>query len=227
MAAAERSGSPRPRRLSSATKRRLRQPLAPEHVSERRTDEGEVRRYLEGWRAIQQANAIFGEDRWGAEVVGEIAYRPLPQTGRRGAVPLLGLYTATVRVTVDGCPPHSDVGAAAVTVQTPEDHATACKAAVTDGVKRALRHFGAAFGNELSAALDGIRSPEPGPETDELQRQVIAIAERAGSDENRTREWVAQRYGCSLDELDGRRLQDAVAALSRGLDRRNGHTHAA
>ncbi|MQA00741.1 MAG: hypothetical protein GEU80_15695 [Dehalococcoidia bacterium] len=226
--AAERSGSPRPRRLSTATKRRLRQPLAPEHVSERRTDDGEVLRYLEGWRAIQLANAIFGEDRWGAEVVGEVAYRPLPQTGRRNSTPLQGIYTATVRVTVDGCPPHSDVGTAAVTDQTPEDHATACKAAVTDGLKRALRHFGPALANELSAGIDGSLPPvASGADTEELQRQVIAIAERAGSDEARTRDWVAEKYGLSLDELDGPHLQDAVSRLARGLDRRNGHDRAA
>lgn len=224
--AAERSNA-RPRRLSTAMKRRLRQPLATEHVSERRADDGEVIRYLEGWRAIQLANAIFGEDRWGAEVVGEVTYRPLPQTGRRNASPVLGIYTATVRVTVDGCPPHADVGAAAVADQTPEEHATACKAAVTDGLKRALRHFGASFGNELSARFEGSEPPEGGDETEELQRQVIAIGVQGGSDEEHTRDWVAAKYGCSLDLLDQTRLRDAVAHLARGFDRRNGSQQAA
>lgn len=224
--AAERTNAPQPRRLSTAAKRKLRQPLAAEHISEREGDDGTVR-YLEGWRAIQLANAIFGEDRWGAEVVGEVAYRPLPQTGRRNASPVLGIYTATVRVTVDGCPPHSDVGAAAVADQTPEEHATASKAAVTDGLKRALRHFGASFGNELSAGFEGSEPPEGGDETEELQRQVIAIGVQGGSDEEHTREWVAAKYGCPLDLLDQTRLRDAVAHLSRGFDRRNGSQQAA
>lgn len=221
-----RSDAPRPRRLSTAARRKLRQPLALEHISERKTGDGTVR-YLEGWRAIQLANAIFGEDRWGAEVVGEVTYRPIPQTGRRSATPVPGVYTATVRVTVDGCEVHSDVGAAAVEEQTPEHHATAYKAAVTDGLKRALRHFGAGLGNELSAPFDGADALAPLVDAEPLRREVLAIAERAGSDEARTREWVAEKYGCALDELDARRLQDAVTRLARGLDRRNGHAQAA
>lgn len=224
---AEHTGHPRPRRLSTATKHRLRQPLAPEHVSERRGDDGESARYLEGWRAIQLANAIFGEDRWGAELVGEVTYRPLPLSGRRGSAPLVGIYTATVRVTVEGCPPHSDVGAAAVADQTPEEHTTAYKAAVTDALKRALRHFGAGLGNELSASVHNAPGADPAEDPEAARREVISLAARAGSDEARTREWVAETYGCPLDELDGRRLRDAVSHLTRGLDRRQGQAQAA
>ncbi len=224
--AAERRDAPEPRRLSTAAKRKLRQPLAPEHISERKGDDGLVR-YLEGWRAIQLANAIFGEDRWGAEVVGEVTYRPIPQTGRRNATPVLGIYTATVRVTVDGCAAHSDVGTAGVDEQTADAHATAYKAAVTDGLKRALRHLGAGLGNELSARFDGTDTTGPAVDAEPLRREVIAIAERVGTDEARTREWVVEKYGCSLDELDARRLHDAVTRLARGLDRRNGHAQAA
>ncbi len=224
--AAERTHAPQPRRLSTAAKRKLRQPLASEHTSEREGDDGLVR-YLEGWRAIQLANAIFGEDRWGAEVVGEVTYRPIPQTGRRNATPVLGIYTATVRVTVDGCLPHSDVGTGGVDEQTADAHATAYKTAVTDGLKRALRHLGAGLGNELSARLDGTDTTGTAMDAEPLRREVIAIAQRAGTDEARTREWVAEKYGCPLDELDTRRLQDAVARLARGLDRRNGHAQAA
>ena len=91
------------RRLSRAALEQLAQPLPPELVSERTTEDGEVLRYVEGWRAIEQANAVFGHDRWGAEVVGEVAYRPLP-AGDRGNGPA-GIYTATVRVAARGCPP--------------------------------------------------------------------------------------------------------------------------
>ncbi len=132
----------RPRSLSRAALQRLRQPLDVALVSERTTDDGEVLRYLEGWRVIEQANAIFGYDRWGAELVGDIAYRALPGGNGRGRTAPCGLYTATVRVTVDGCLPHSDVGTGVVSEHSAEGHATACKSAVTDGLKRALRHFG-------------------------------------------------------------------------------------
>ena len=39
--------------------------------------------------------------------------------------------------------------------------------------------------------------------------------------------WVSTRYGCTLEELDGRPLQDAVGRLAAGLGRRNGHAQAA
>lgn len=212
----------RPRSLSRTALQRLRQPLDAALVSERTTDDGEVLRYLEGWRVIEQANAIFGHDRWGAELVGEVAYRPLPGGNGRGRSTPAGLYAATVRVTVDGCLPHSDVGTSVVAEHTAEGHATACKAAVTDGLKRALRHFGSRFGNELYRGLEDVSLPEASAPSEELRRQVLEIAASAGSDETRTREWIAQRYGRPLDELEGRPLLNAVTALSRGLDRRNG-----
>ncbi len=211
----------RTRRLSRAALEQLAQPLPPELVAERTTEDGELLRYLEGWRAIEQANAVFGHDGWGAEVVGEVAYRPLPAGGRGGNAPA-GIYTATVRVTARDCLPHSDVGTAAPIDETAEGHASASKAAVTDGLKRALRHFGARFGNGLGAAPAGASPVGAGAAPGELRRRVLQIAAGAGADEERTREWIARRYGCSLDELDGRRLLAAVDALSRGLHRRNG-----
>jgi len=216
---------PRPSSLSREAKRRLQQPLDDVLVAERTTDTGETVRYLEGWRAIELANAIFGVDRWGAEVIGEVTYHALPGGGRSRGAPN-GVYTATVRVTVDGCLPHSDVGVGTVVEQSAEGHATAYKTAVTDALKRALRHFGDQFGNRLSAGIDECDLPEVSP-PEELRRQVLTIAASAGSDETRTREWVAQHYGCPLEELDGPPLQHAVRALSQGLHRRHERAQAA
>ena len=224
MAEADTARTERPRRLSRTVLSRLKKPLAHELVSERATDDGTLLRYLEGWRAIAQANAIFGHDRWGAELVGEVAYRPLPAHGRaRGGTPG-GLYTATVRITIDGGLAHSDVGAATVSDPNPEAHAVAYKAAVTDALKRALRHFGDQFGNALwaGAERDELAPLDTETQPDDLRAQVLQIAASAGSDAAHTREWVEQRYGCTLEELEGRSLADAIAVLSRGLDRRNG-----
>ena len=211
---------PRPGRLSRAALGRLRQPLPRGLVSERTTEHGEVLRYIEGWRAIEQANVVFGHDRWGAELVGEVACREVPATG--GGEMTAALYTATVRVTARGCRPHSDIGTAVASEPTAEAHAVAAKAAVTDALKRALRHFGERFGNDLSAALDGSVLAPSAVEADELRRRVLAIAASAGSDEARTRAWVEQRYGRPLAELDAGSLLACVDALSRGLHRRNG-----
>jgi len=208
----------RPRRLTPAARRRLQQPLPPELVSERTTADGEVLRYLEGWRAIEEANAIFGPDRWGAELVGEITSRPHPGTDAGGAV----VYTATVRVTAWGCLPHSDVGTAVAEENSAEAHAVAVKAAATDALKRALRHFGARFGNGLGNEPASVTAGAAGTRPEELRRRVLEIAASAGSDEARTESWVERRYGRPLAELDAPSLAAAVDALSRGLHRRNG-----
>ena len=206
------------RRLSRAALERLAQPLDPELVSERTTGDGELIRYIEGWRAIEQANAVFGHDGWGAEVVGDVACRPLPPDGR-GAGAAAVIYTATVRVTARGCPPHSDVGTAVVSDGTPEEHADAAKAAVTDALKRALRHFGERFGNGLSSGAAGAA---PAGDPAALRRRVLEIAAGAGSDETRTESWVERRYGRPLSDLDAPQLLACLDALSRGLSRRNG-----
>ncbi len=213
-------GPARPRRLSRGARRRLRQPLDPQLVSERTTEHGEVLRYIEGWRAIELANAVFGHDRWGAELVGGVTCLELPEPGGGGA--RAALYTATIRVTARGCPPHSDVGTAVAEDHSAEAHAVAVKAAVTDALKRALRHFGARFGNGLSAAEAGPALAPSAAEADELRRQVLAIAAGAGADEARTRAWVEQRYGRPLAELDAQELVACIDALSRGLQRRSG-----
>ena len=211
----------RTRRLSRAAIEQLARPLDPELVSERISDEGEVLRYLEGWQAIEQAHAVFGHDGWGAEVVGEVASRPAPGAAGAAGVSAV-IYAATVRVTVRGCVPHSDVGTAVASDHTAEAHAVAVKAAATDALKRALRHFGARFGNGLGAAPAGAASLAAGTRPDELRRRVIEIAASAGSDETRTQSWVEQRYGRPLAELDASSLLACVDALTRGLHRRNG-----
>ena len=208
----------RPRRLTPAARRRLQQPLPPEMVSERTTEHGEVIRYLEAWRAIEQANAVFGPDRWGAELVGEVSSRPAPAADGDGGV----VYAATVRVTAWGCLPHSDVGTAVAEGGSADAHAAAVKAAATDALKRALRHFGARFGNGLGSEPVGVAGVASGARPEELRRRVIEIARTAGSDEARTESWVERRYGRPLAELDAPQLLSAVEALSRGLHRRNG-----
>src|SRR3970040_777179 len=145
-------------RLRRATKRRLRSerrasskveglpslalgqldaPLSGELVNERETRDGRVVQYLEGWAAISQANRIFGFDAWSAEVVGDVAFRPLKlmdaDSGEQLAV---GMYTATVRVSVKGCPAKTDVGCAFADLDTPEAHELAYKGAVADATKR-------------------------------------------------------------------------------------------
>jgi DNA repair and recombination protein RAD52 len=206
----------------------LAQPLDPVLVSEREGRDGRVFPYIEGWLVINQANRIFGHDGWGAEVVGDVSYRSLSAADPTSSgSPALGMYTATVRVTARGCPARSDVGCAFVAEETTEAHETACKGAVTDALKRALRQFGDQFGNSLydrryAFDVSPRRTPSASPaRLEDMRRKVLDLSERLGADEAKARAWVEERYGQPLDELSAEDLADAVRSLAEDLNRRN------
>lgn len=233
-----RAGNTHCEALPSRVSALLEQPLDPALVSERETRDGRLLQYIEGWAAINQANRIFGFDGWGAEVVGEVAYRPLsltdPDTSETIAV---GMYTAAVRVAVRGCPPKADVGCAFVSQDTPEAHEAAYKGAVTDAMKRALRHFGDQFGNRLYDRRNGLEAtpalagsegtPKPSApaspaKVEEMRRRVLELSARLGVDEHKALAWVQKRYGQPLDALSAEQVADAVRSLADELNRRNG-----
>ncbi len=210
----------------------LAQPLDLAFVSERELRDGRLIQYIEGCVVINQANRIFGHDGWGAEVVGEVTYRPVslvdPMTDAPAAV---GIYTATVRVTARGCPPKADVGCAFVADETPEAHEAAYKGAVTDALKRALRHFGDQFGNGLYDRRNAVDTAAPRPATpasparlEAMRHKVLDLSQRLGVDEAKARASAEERYGRPLDELGEEQLAAAVRALADQLNRRNGQS---
>ncbi len=230
---------PTPNRANSRLHREiadlLAQPLDLAFVSERELRDGRLIQYIEGWAVINQANRIFGHDGWGAEVVGDGAYRPVslvdPLTDAPSAI---GMYTATVRVTARGCPPKADVGCGFVAEETPEAHEAAYKGAVTDALKRALRHFGDQFGNGLYSGRNVIDTATPRMATpaspaklQEMRRKVLDLSQRLGVDETKARASVEKRYGHPLDDLDEEQLAAAIRALADLLNRRNGQLRAA
>jgi len=208
----------------------LAEPLDPALISERGARDGRLLQYIEGWTAINQANRIFGYDGWGAELVGEASYRPMSLIDPATDSPLaVGMYTAAVRVTVRGCPARSDVGCGFVSVDTPEAHEAAYKGAVTDALKRALRHFGDQFGNGLYDRRNVIDAASPAaPASDarleEMRRKVLKLSERLGVEEIDARSWAEERYHKPLDQLGEQPLADAVRSLAAQLNARNGRT---
>jgi DNA repair and recombination protein RAD52 len=197
----------------------LAEPLDPSLVAERRGPHGQAVRYLEGWVAISQANRIFGFDGWGTEIVGEVGYRPLFGDN-------LGMYTATVRLTVRGWPPHADVGCALVKEPTAEAHESAYKGAVTDALKRALRHFGDQYGNSLYQRRNG-NEPVGNLERDAAvdsreaaRRKLVELSRRLGASEEKTRSSLQNRYGRELEELTSEELAEAIHALTEALNKR-------
>ena len=116
----------------------LDQPLDPALVSQRQGPSGKMLDYIEGYSAIDQANRIFGHDGWSYEVFN-VKYNDSARS-----------YTADVTVWALGCR-RADVGLTSLAGDGPEHHDMAMKGAVTDAMKRALRTFGAQFGNSLYA----------------------------------------------------------------------------
>lgn len=154
--------------LSSQTIERLQQPLDANLVKRRKGPSGRSLSYIEAYAVIDQANRIFGEGNWHYTVTeGPTLHRidiVNPQTGEiTGAEQY---YTARVAVYLLGRRMFEDVGVTAVAQpqdgRTPgaELHETAYKGSVSDGMKRAMRGFGAQFGNSLYAG-EGVPGTAP------------------------------------------------------------------
>ena len=136
--------------LPPAVNNALQQPLDPALVSQRQGRGNRWYDYIEGHTVIDQANRIFGYGGWGYELVGDVSLRRIEKVDvSTGQLRVTFAYSAPVRVNVNGAPSRTDIGFHIVTEDTPEGHDTACKGAVTDGLKRALRSFGDRFGNGL------------------------------------------------------------------------------
>ena len=225
--------------LSPAVINALGQPLDPALVSQRKGRKGRVFDYLKGHVAIDQANAIFGFGGWGFELVGDVTMRQFetvdPETGE---VKLTSAYSAPVRVTVAGAPPRTDIGFQWVTEETPDGHEVASKAAVTDGMKRALRTFGDRFGNGLYGDQPTANVPpqpqrvparangNPGrnqandrakAQAEKLRTRLFEIASEQGLDEDQVRTAVADRTGKSIDDLYAAELGPLVEAAANKL----------
>ncbi len=192
----------------------LAQPLDPQLISQRKGRAGRKFDYIEGHTAIDQANRIFGFGGWGYELVGDVTLRPIEQTdSRTGEVTRTAAYSAVVRVTVPGAPSRTDVGFQPVAADTPEDHETAFKGAVTDALKRALRSFGDRFGNGLygdpPSNARGNREPESAP-----QRQQQPAPERESQPRTERRVVQPASQPESIDERDARNLRQQLLELS-------------
>jgi len=112
--------------------------------------------YLPGWYVFHQANAIFGPAGWSYETVS------LPEVCDEGNtskgkpyVSFIAIVRVTVRLTcITDQGEHKEVEVVHEDVGQSRQIAdgrfgAAAKGSITDGVKRCLRAFGPAFGNDL------------------------------------------------------------------------------
>ena len=234
--------------LPPAVTQALGQPLDPDLVSQRKGRGGRTFDYLEGHAVIDQANRIFGYGGWGYELVGDVTLRRIetvnPQTGE---VKVEQGYSAPVRVTVAGALPRTDVGVHPVAEDNFDGHDTAIKGAVTDGMKRAFRSFGAQFGNSFYGDQPQVgnqpqpqRVPAPAngnsgraqsngnasrnqaddrgqAQAEKLRKRLFEIAAQQGLDEDQVRTAVVDRTGKSIDDLDASELGPLVEAAANKL----------
>ncbi len=118
----------------------LNEKLKEQNIKERPGAGGKKLKYVSGDYAIATANRIFGFGKWG--------YRVLSKS--RESVSDKEFYTADIELYVIGCPfPFPGEGVGVPQNSTIEQHEKARKEAVTDALKRALRHYGDQFGLSL------------------------------------------------------------------------------
>ena len=118
--------------LTPAVTNALGQPLDPALVSQRKGRGNRSYDYIEGHAVIDQANKISGFGGWGYELVGDVTLREIENVDTKtGEVKHTHVYSAPVRVTVPGAPPHTDIGFNAVTEDNTDGHETAAKGAGT------------------------------------------------------------------------------------------------
>ena len=200
--------------LSPKVVTELEKPLDPSLVSQRKGRAGRTYQYIEGHTVIDQANRIFGLAGWGYEVVGDVTLREIEQVDpETGEISRIRAYSAPVRVTVPGAPPRTDIGFHIVAEESGEGHDTACKGAVTDGLKRALRSYGdqAATGQpaKQESAADSL-APS-------LRSTLIGLGAMQGFDEKQVRAAVKGKTGKDLEAVSASELTPLVQGATRKL----------
>lgn len=129
---------------SHAIGNQLKRQLGPEFISTRPSAGGRVA-YLEGWRAINLANDIFGFDGWCSEIMQvDTDFCDDLGNGRFS----LGI-SVKVRITLKDGTFREDIGYGTMENTRSKSAAfdKAKKEATTDAMKRAFRQFGNAMGN--------------------------------------------------------------------------------
>ncbi len=195
-------------------------------VSQRKGRGGKTFSYIEGHTVIDEANRVFGYGGWGYELAGEVMLREINSVdAKTGEIRRIHAYTAPVRVTVLGAPPRVDIGFHAVVEDNADGHETASKGAVTDGLKRALRSFGARFGNALygdpqTGIVEVTKQPPVAPdgEMQKLRARLLELGEKQGFDAEQVETAVRARTGRTLDQLRHEELSELVAAAAKKIN---------
>lgn len=152
--------------------------LGPEYVSFRPGGGGQNVSYIEGWKALNLANEIFGFNGWSSELISvQVDFVDSHGSGRVS----LGL-SVVVRITIKDGTFHEDFGYGFI--ENAKGKAMAfekCKKeAFTDGLKRCLRCFGNVLGNclydkSIVAKMQKVKLPPPELEADDFHRDPLVV----------------------------------------------------
>lgn len=158
---------------------RLNKVLGPEYVSFRPGGGGQNVSYIEGWKALNLANEIFGFDGWCSELINsQVDY--VDTHGGSGRISMG--FSVLVRVTIKNGTFHEDFGYGSI--ENAKNRAMAfekCrKEAFTDGLKRCLRSFGNVLGNclydkQIISKIQKVKLPPPELEGDDFYRDPLYL----------------------------------------------------
>lgn len=154
----------------------LNKVLGPEYVSFRPGGGGQNVSYIEGWKALNLANEIFGFNGWSSELINvQVDFLDTHSSGRVS----LGL-SVVVRITIRDGTFHEDFGYGFL--ENAKNKAVAfekCKKeAYTDALKRCLRCFGNVLGNclydkSIVAKMQKVKLPPPELSSDDFHRDPL------------------------------------------------------
>ena len=122
----------------------LTAPLSRAYVKER-SQAGRTFSYIEAWKAIEEANRIFGHDGWNRELLDlRLLGEPRLVDGKARVA-----YRATVRIHVGDTFRDGSGFGSGIDKDVDQAHESALKEAESDAMKRALMTFGNPFGLAL------------------------------------------------------------------------------
>ena len=206
---------------------KLSKSLGPEYVSYREGPSGHRIPYIEGWKALNLANEIFGFNGWNSQIMScQVDF--LDTHGNVGKFSL-GV-SMVVRLTLKDGTFREDVGYGFV--NNCKSKATAfekCKKeALTDGVKRCLRCFGNLLGNclydnTLTAQMKKLKEFPVEFDPDNYYRDPLLVERERKKKiiENKLEEQKRQQVDVLRLENPGQQQNDQTV-VSKGLTTANG-----
>lgn len=178
----------------------LAKPLNPQHVKKGGGNFGPKGDYIEGWHAINEANAIFGFNGWSYQIKGLTQDRLHEGTDSKGNIQWQAAYTCLLHLSV-GEVVREDVGFGSGFGKNVGDAIEgATKEAVTDALKRALRTFGNRFGLALydkSRTNVGVAF-----DAEAMEARLTAALNKAGDLAALERIWNHPATNDTLSKLD-------------------------